>query len=73
MEKVKPYFPILTWAPNYQKDFLVRDLIAGITVALTVVPQVDIFLVFSNFQNFQLAQILIFFFKFSKFFKIFIF
>ena len=40
MDKIKPYFPILTWAPAYQKDYIVRDLIAGFTVALTVVPQV---------------------------------
>jgi len=39
MEKLKPYFPILTWGPQYQKSYIVRDLIAGITVALTVVPQ----------------------------------
>ena len=41
MEKIKPYFPILEWAPKYQKPYIVRDLIAGITVALTVVPQVS--------------------------------
>ena len=40
MEKLKPYFPILTWGPNYQKEYLIRDFIAGFTVALTVVPQV---------------------------------
>ena len=41
MEKLKPYFPILTWGPNYQKEYLIRDFIAGFTVALTVVPQVS--------------------------------
>ncbi|KAL0122515.1 hypothetical protein PUN28_007313 [Cardiocondyla obscurior] len=31
--------PILTWLPNYRKDFVVSDLVAGITVGLTVIPQ----------------------------------
>ena len=44
MEKLKPYFPILTWGPNYQKEYLIRDFIAGFTVALTVVPQVRLYL-----------------------------
>ncbi|CAG5094097.1 Oidioi.mRNA.OKI2018_I69.XSR.g13244.t1.cds [Oikopleura dioica] len=40
MERIKPYFPIFTWAPRYQpKEYLSRDIIAGLTVALTVVPQ----------------------------------
>ncbi|CBY07873.1 unnamed protein product [Oikopleura dioica] len=40
MERIKPYFPILTWAPRYKpSDYLSRDIIAGLTVALTVVPQ----------------------------------
>lgn len=31
--------PILTWLPNYSKDDAIGDLIAGITVGLTVIPQ----------------------------------
>ncbi|KAG8041128.1 hypothetical protein G9C98_002116 [Cotesia typhae] len=31
--------PILNWLPNYQKEFVVCDLVAGITVGLTVIPQ----------------------------------
>ena len=51
MEKLKPYFPILTWGPNYQKEYLIRDFIAGFTVALTVVPQVRLFLFRINFAK----------------------
>lgn len=32
-------FPILRWLPNYSKDDAVGDLVAGITVGLTVIPQ----------------------------------
>ncbi|XP_020291039.1 sodium-independent sulfate anion transporter-like [Pseudomyrmex gracilis] len=31
--------PILTWLPNYRRDYIVSDLVAGITVGLTVIPQ----------------------------------
>ncbi|KAJ3645331.1 hypothetical protein Zmor_022997 [Zophobas morio] len=31
--------PILSWLPNYDKTSAVSDLIAGITVGLTVIPQ----------------------------------
>lgn len=31
--------PILQWAPNYTTHKFVSDLIAGITVGLTVMPQ----------------------------------
>lgn len=31
--------PILTWLPKYTKDDAIGDLIAGITVGLTVIPQ----------------------------------
>lgn len=31
--------PILTWLPNYRKEYVVNDLVAGITVGLTVIPQ----------------------------------
>ena len=52
MEKLKPYFPILTWGPNYQKEYLIRDFIAGFTVALTVVPQVRFFILLGmNFSK----------------------
>lgn len=32
-------FPILSWLPKYARTDLTADLIAGITVGLTVVPQ----------------------------------
>ncbi|KAK9883788.1 hypothetical protein WA026_001983 [Henosepilachna vigintioctopunctata] len=31
--------PILAWLPSYNADFAVSDLVAGITVGLTVIPQ----------------------------------
>ena len=31
--------PILEWAPKYNMDWFVSDMIAGITVGLTVIPQ----------------------------------
>lgn len=30
---------ILTWIPNYSKDDIVCDVIAGITIGLTMLPQ----------------------------------
>jgi len=38
-DKVKSLFPILEWAPKYNMDKFGRDLIAGFTVGLTVIPQ----------------------------------
>lgn len=31
--------PILDWLPKYQRNFIVSDLVAGLTVGLTVIPQ----------------------------------
>lgn len=31
--------PILTWLPKYNSDCAVGDVVAGITVGLTVIPQ----------------------------------
>ncbi|KAF3429266.1 hypothetical protein E2986_10206 [Frieseomelitta varia] len=31
--------PIAAWLPKYRKDYIVCDLVAGITVGLTVIPQ----------------------------------
>ena len=39
-KKVKSRIPILTWLPKYSLEWLVSDMIAGITVGLTVIPQV---------------------------------
>ena len=43
MEKVSAFatkvFPIVTWLPKYKVEHGVRDLIAGLTVGLTVIPQ----------------------------------
>lgn len=39
IRNVKKRFPILNWAPKYNFQCAVGDLVAGITVGLTVVPQ----------------------------------
>ncbi|XP_011313714.1 sodium-independent sulfate anion transporter isoform X2 [Fopius arisanus] len=31
--------PIIDWLPKYRSDYIVSDLVAGITVGLTVIPQ----------------------------------
>ncbi|KAK9674999.1 Sulfate permease 2 [Basidiobolus ranarum] len=36
---VKRHFPILSWAPHYNKKWLIGDLIAGITIGILIVPQ----------------------------------
>ena len=33
------FFPILNWLPNYKKEYLSSDLIAGLTVGILIVPQ----------------------------------
>lgn len=42
-DKLKKYakrkLPILSWLPNYKLRYLLSDLIAGITVWLTAIPQ----------------------------------
>ncbi|XP_067006365.1 sodium-independent sulfate anion transporter [Anabrus simplex] len=37
--EVKKRIPILTWLPQYNSEKLISDIIAGITVGLTVMPQ----------------------------------
>ncbi|EDW67582.1 sodium-independent sulfate anion transporter [Drosophila virilis] len=32
-------FPIFVWLPQYKKDYIFGDIVAGISVALTVIPQ----------------------------------
>lgn len=38
-KKLNQRVPILEWLPNYSKKFVLNDIIAGITVALTAIPQ----------------------------------
>ncbi|XP_033096309.1 sodium-independent sulfate anion transporter-like [Anneissia japonica] len=38
-EQWKSRFPFVTWLPKYQKDWIISDVIAGLTVGLTVLPQ----------------------------------
>lgn len=39
LASVKKRIPILKWLPEYNSEKLVSDMIAGITVGLTVMPQ----------------------------------
>ncbi|XP_030370052.1 sodium-independent sulfate anion transporter [Scaptodrosophila lebanonensis] len=32
-------FPIFVWLPQYKKDYIMGDFVAGVSVALTVIPQ----------------------------------
>ena len=43
---LKDRFPPLVWAPSYNLDMLTGDFIAGVTTALTVIPQgIGIFII----------------------------
>ena len=35
----KKYIPILSWLPNYKRGYLKGDIIAGVTVAIILIPQ----------------------------------
>ena len=37
---VKAWLPILSWLPRYNLNWLQMDIIAGLTVGLTAIPQV---------------------------------
>jgi len=37
--KIKSFIPILDWLPKYKKSFLRDDIVAGITVAIILIPQ----------------------------------
>ena len=36
---LKQYFPILQWLPNYEKDNLAGDVVAGLIVGILLIPQ----------------------------------
>ena len=36
---MRRFFPFLDWVSNYKKDFLTKDLIAGLTVGIILIPQ----------------------------------
>ena len=38
-KQLKKRIPITSWLPNYSVNFALSDLIAGVTVGLTVIPQ----------------------------------
>lgn len=37
--KIKKFFPILDWLPNYKKEFFKNDLGAGLSVGIMLIPQ----------------------------------
>ena len=39
MIEVKKFLPILSWLPNYKKDYLRGDITAGLTVGIMLIPQ----------------------------------
>lgn len=39
LKQIKKKVPIMSWLPTYNADMAVSDLIAGVTVGLTVIPQ----------------------------------
>lgn len=57
--------PILTWAPKYNTHQLVSDAIAGITVALTVMPQGLAYATLAGLEP-QVSNIYLFFFDLLK-------
>ncbi len=36
---MQKYLPFLQWLPNYRKDYLLKDLVAGLTVGVVLIPQ----------------------------------
>ncbi|XP_035902763.1 sodium-independent sulfate anion transporter-like [Anopheles stephensi] len=45
---VKKCLPVLSWLPKYQCSYFLYDLIAGVTVALTAIPQSIAYGILSN-------------------------
>ncbi|CAM1367746.1 Sodium-independent anion transporter [Tenacibaculum xiamenense] len=39
MKMIKKLIPIFSWLPNYEKEYLQNDIIAGVTVAIVLIPQ----------------------------------
>lgn len=39
MKNIKKRLPIIEWLPKYKLEYIMQDCIAGITVALTAIPQ----------------------------------
>ncbi len=36
---MRKFFPFLDWLPNYQKNYFLSDLVAGLTVGIILIPQ----------------------------------
>jgi len=36
---LKTFIPILNWLPDYKSEYLKDDFIAGVTVAVLLIPQ----------------------------------
>ncbi|KAI9291924.1 hypothetical protein K502DRAFT_352523, partial [Neoconidiobolus thromboides FSU 785] len=48
----KSFFPIFSWLPNYNRKWILQDMIAGITVGIMLVPQS---LAYAKLANLPLA------------------
>ena len=55
MKQVKRKLPIISVVQNYNPDSAINDFIAGVTVGLTVIPQVTkdniIYIIHANIAN----------------------
>ena len=54
MKQVKRKLPIISVVQNYNPDSAINDFIAGVTVGLTVIPQVtkdNIYIIHANIAN----------------------
>lgn len=40
LKAAKKRIPIVTWLPKYSSDDALGDLVAGLTIGLTLIPQV---------------------------------
>ncbi|XP_058812091.1 sodium-independent sulfate anion transporter-like isoform X2 [Topomyia yanbarensis] len=47
---VKKRFPILQWLPAYRRQYFLEDIVAGLTVGLTVIPQGIAYAVVANLE-----------------------
>lgn len=39
LEQLLRKVPVLKWLPKYRKSYILADVVAGLTVAMTVIPQ----------------------------------
>ena len=54
-KQLQKKLPILSWLPRYTGNFAISDIIAGVTVGLTVIPQVIRYKRECDLSSFSLA------------------